>query len=53
VANSAGFIELRPLPAGVFGSDGVANAFQFVERAASVFDEVYTDPEGACLPCAP
>jgi hypothetical protein len=46
-----GLVRLQPLPEGVFGSDGTSHEFEFAQRAASLFDEVYTDPEGACVPC--
>ena len=50
-ATAASTIIFQPLPEDVFGSDGVINRFEFVERAASLMDEVYEDPQGACTPC--
>ncbi len=47
--------DFRPLPAGVFGGDGVANHFILKARSNSIFDEVYMDPDGrdSCMRCVP
>ncbi len=47
--------NFRPLPDGIFGSDGVASRFVFQKRAPSIFDRAYEDPEGrpGCVPCVP
>lgn len=45
--------NFRPLPEGVFGSDGVVSRFVMQKRADSLFEKVFEDPEGraACSPC--
>jgi len=44
--------DFSPLPAGVFGSDGVSSRFTFQKKAASVFDVVLEDPDRpTCQPC--
>lgn len=45
--------NFRPLPLGLFGSDGETSRFVFQIRADSVFDRVYDDPDGrqGCEPC--
>lgn len=47
--------SFRPLPDGVFGSNGESSRFILQQRAASVFDRVYDDPQGrpTCEPCVP
>jgi len=50
-----------PLPEGVFGSDGLVDRFDFVQRAPTIFDgpepqdmnAPYEDPDFACTPCVP
>jgi hypothetical protein len=46
--------NFRPLPEGVFGSDGMTSRFVLQKRADSVFDRAYEDPEGrpGCVECA-
>lgn len=44
--------NFRPLPDGLFGSDGVVSRFVLQKRADSLFDKVFDDPEGR-TPCAP
>jgi hypothetical protein len=50
-----GEYEFAPLPIGVFGSDGLVSRFQFQQRAPSLFDQVFEDPDGRtpCQPCVP
>ncbi|MCA9653088.1 MAG: hypothetical protein KC501_24450 [Myxococcales bacterium] len=45
----------RPLPTGVFGSNGEDSRFVLQARAGSVFDRAYDDPDGrpSCEPCVP
>lgn len=44
--------EFSPLPAGIFGSDGVSSKFTFVKKAPSVFDRALEDPDRPpCQPC--
>lgn len=47
--------NFRPLPDGVFGSNGESSRFVMQKRADSLFDKVYEDPEGrmGCEPCVP
>jgi len=47
--------NFRPLPEGVFGSDGESSRYIFEARAASLFDRVFDDPDGrpGCEPCIP
>lgn len=47
--------NFRPLPDGVFGSDGVVSRFIFQKRSPSVFGRAYEDPDGrpGCEPCVP
>jgi hypothetical protein len=50
-----GEYEFAPLPIGVFGSDGLVSRHRFQQRAPSLFDQVFADPDGrtACEPCVP
>lgn len=45
--------NFRPLPEGVFGSDGVVSRFVMQKRADTLFEKVFEDPEGRapCTPC--
>jgi hypothetical protein len=47
--------NFRPLPLGVFGSNGESSRFVMQKRADSQFDRVFEDPEGrpGCEPCVP
>lgn len=47
--------NFRPLPEGVFGSNGISSRFVMQKRADSQFDKVYEDPNGRppCTPCVP
>lgn len=55
VAESAGeaaTFDFTPLPAGVFGSDGLVSKFVFQKKAGSLFDPVLdNDERPVCLPC--
>jgi hypothetical protein len=51
IGESGATILFQPLPLDLFGSDGMLNRFEFVERAASTMAEVYEDPQFACTPC--
>ncbi len=55
VAESVGeaaTFDFTPLPAGVFGSDGVASKYVFQKRAASLFAPVLeNDDRPVCAPC--
>jgi|GEM_PF-1345686 len=52
LAGTSATFDFTPLPAGVFGSDGVASKFIFQKKAASVFDVVLEDPDRpSCQPC--
>jgi hypothetical protein len=61
VAGANGVYSFQPMPMGVFGSDGVADRFELVQRATSLFtntnykdmNDPTNDPEGACEPCVP
>ncbi len=53
VTERADTYDFRPLPAGIFASDGVTSHFVFETRARSKFDPVRDDPQGACEPCVP
>ena len=50
-----GEYEFAPLPVGVFGSDGLVSRFRFQQRAPSLFEQVFEDPDGRapCQPCVP
>lgn len=43
------------LPRGIFGSEGASSAYTFVQKAPSLFDQVYDDPDmrPSCEPCFP
>jgi hypothetical protein len=45
--------NFRPLPEGVFGSNGTSSRFVMQKRANSLFDKVFDDPEdrAPCTPC--
>lgn len=45
--------NFRPLPEGVFGSNGISSRFVMQKRADSLFDKVSMDPDGrpGCEPC--
>jgi hypothetical protein len=47
--------NFRPLPEGVFGSNGENTRFVMQKRADSQFDRVFDDPDGrpGCEPCVP
>jgi len=55
VAESAGeaaTFDFTPLPAGVFGSDGLVSKFVFQKKAGSLFAPVLeNDERPVCLPC--
>ena len=55
VAESAGeaaTFDFTPLPAGVFGSDGLTSKFVFQKKAPSLFDPVLDNPDRpVCAPC--
>lgn len=52
VLGTAATVDFTPLPAGVFGSDGMASKFIFQKKAASVFDPVLEGEERpTCQPC--
>lgn len=55
VAESAGeaaTFDFTPLPAGIFGSDGVASKYVFQKRAPSLFDVVLENEDRpVCSPC--
>ncbi len=52
VVGTAATVDYTPLPAGVFGSDGVSSKFVFQKKAASVFDPVLESEERpGCEPC--
>lgn len=52
LAGSNATYDFTPLPAGVFGSDGVVSKYTFVKKAPSVFDIVLEDPDRpSCQPC--
>ena len=52
ISSTYGF---RPLPTGVFGSQGASSNFIFSQKARSKFDQVFEDPDGrpSCTPCIP
>lgn len=44
--------SIRPLPEGVFGSDGETSRFVVQKKADSLFERVFEDPDRApCTPC--
>jgi hypothetical protein len=45
--------SFRPLPDGVFGSNGMSSRFIVQKKANSLFDRVFDDPDGraTCTPC--
>lgn len=47
--------NFRPLPEGVFGSDGMTSRFVLRQRSPAVFARAYEDPDGrpGCSPCVP
>lgn len=46
--------NFRPLPEGVFGSNGISSRFVMQKRADSLFDKVYEDMvRPTCTPCVP
>lgn len=47
--------NFRPLPMGLFGSNGEDSRFVMQARANSIFDRAYDDPDGrpSCEPCVP
>ena len=52
VAGSAATFDFTPLPAGVFGSDGLVSKYTFVKKAPSAFDRALEDTERpTCTPC--
>jgi hypothetical protein len=53
VANISSTYSFRPLPFGVWGSDGSISSYVMQQRATSLFDQVLADPEGrpSCTPC--
>lgn len=58
VGTSSETYGFTPLPMGVFGSDGTASRYEFVQRAGSVFEgpamndnAPLIDPQGMCTPC--
>lgn len=55
IMDIASTYNYRPLPDGLFGSNGETSRFVLQKRAGSVFDRVYDDPEGraTCEPCVP
>lgn len=54
VPERADTIEIRPLPAGVFGGDS-NSSFVVEARSMVTFEETYADPDGrpSCAPCVP
>lgn len=55
IMDVASTYNYRPLPDGLFGSDGETSRFVLQKRAASVFERAYDDPDGrpTCEPCVP
>lgn len=47
--------NFRPLPEGLFGSDGQASRFILQKRSPAVFQRAFEDPDGraTCEPCVP
>jgi hypothetical protein len=51
--NISSTYQFRPLPVGIWGSDGSISSYVLQQKAASVFDQALEDPEGrtSCQPC--